>query len=330
MKQSDGDKIPVSVQPPYDPNRVYDIPLAEIFADSEFNVRGFIDPTSVVELSREIQSAGTLIQPIAIQPYDQKPPYRYRVLAGHRRHAAYKMLKWQVIPALIKEHVSQVEAWAINLKENIHRENLNPLQEARGIEHLKLMNLGQPEIAKIVGKSRGWVQERVYLLEMPEDIQREAAAGNISLKDIRHAWSLQSTQQQREYIKSLKESRIKKNIKVPKLEKFRRTNEKRLRTKQEIEALQDIIRNTFGNGIATRSLGWAIGFNSDLEIHQYLAEQARLLGKFYMIPVGLGGSVEVTEVDDNATIQDVPVPPVDELPDDDSDIDALIEEAKNG
>ncbi len=326
---NDGEKIPVSIQPPYDPARVYDIPVAEIFADSEFNVRGFIDPVDVLELSRDIESSGTLLSPIAIQPYENKKPYRYRILAGHRRYAAYKLLKWKVIPCLIKEGVSPAAAWAINLKENIQRQNLNVLQEARGIEHMKDEGWSQPEIAKQIGKSRGWVQERVYLLEMPEDIQRDAAAGTISLKDVRHAWSLQSTQQQREYIKSIKEAKIKQRVKPPKLEKFRRTNEQRMRTKEEIVALQDMIRETFGNGIATRALGWSIGYNSDLEIHQFLASQARLLGKFYAIPPGLGGQVHITPSEDDAVIESKPLPTLDETPEDDSDLDQLVKEAQD-
>lgn len=329
---NDGDKIPTSINPPYDATRVYDLPMDEIFADSDFNVRGFIDPASVFELSKEIREHGTLLQPIAVQPYDKKPPFRYRILAGHRRHAAYKLLKWQVIPCLIKEGISQKDAWGINLRENIHRENLSVLQEARGIEHLKDMGVPQEEIARLVGKSRGWVQERVYLLDLPTDIQEEAARGNITLKQVRHIWSLQSTQQQREYVKSLKDAKIKGKVKEPKLEKFRRVNEKRLRTKAEIEAVQDIIRETFGNGIATRALGWVIGANSDLELHQFLADNARLNGKFYMIPPGLQGASKVIESPDDAVIKDDTEKVT--VPLDDSDLEELLhedpEDAKRG
>ncbi len=321
---TDGEKIPVSLQPPYDPQKVYDVPLAEIFADNQnFNVRGYIDPIDVLELSRDIRESGTLIQPITIQPYDKKPPFRYRVLAGHRRHAAYKLLDWKVIPSLIKVGITDAQAWAINLKENIQRKDLNVLQEAKAIEHLNDLQVSQPEMARMIGKSRGWVQERVYLLELPDDIQRDAAAGLITLKHVRHAWSLQSTQQQREYIKAVKDAKILKKARVPLLEKFRKTNEKRLRTKEEVEALQTIIRELFGNGIATRALGWAVGFNSDLEIHQYIAEQARQVGKFYAIPAGLGGQAKVTFVKPEEII-----PSLDEVPEDDSDLDQLLEEAK--
>lgn len=292
-------------EPPFDSKRVYDVPMDSIFIQPGFNCRGHIDPTSVMELARDIRDRG-LDFPIAVQPWkiDAKPDMRFRLVAGFRRHMAHKINNAKTITAFIKTQLTDVDARILNLTENIQRENLNILQEAHAIEHLKDAELGQEEIARRVGKSRGWVQDRVYLLELPDEIQAEAAAGVIGTKEIRNLWSLPSTQQQFEWIKRYKDSKLAQKKKEPSVDKIKRLgrNEKRLRTKTEIEELQDTIREVLGNGIATRVLGWTIAAISDLEVHQFIADLARQQGRFYAIPDGLSGPAKVVVPDADARI----------------------------
>lgn len=322
-----------SLQPPFDPKRVYDIPMSAILADSRFNCRGHIDPTDVMELARDIRDRG-LDTPVAVQPWTVpgKSEIKFRLMAGYRRHLAHKINRAATIPALVKEHFSDIDARVLNLTENIQRKDLNILQEARAIEHLKDAELGQEEIGRRIGKSRGWVQDRVYLLELPDEIQEEAASGVIGTKEIRKIWSLASTQQQYEWIKMFKDSKLQQKKKEPSLDKLKRMgrNEKRLRNQTEVEELQDTIRETLGNGIATRVLGWTIGAVSDLEIHQFIADLARQQGRFYAIPEGLNGPVKVTATDGQARIGGVsalglPWDDGDVGDRDDSDLDNLLE-----
>lgn len=272
----------------YEQDRIYTLPMDEIFVQGDFNCRGMVDPTNVMELARDIRARG-LDVPIVVQPWTKanNPKIKFRLLAGFRRHMAHVINKAETIRCIVREDLSEVDARVLNLTENIQREDLNILQEARAIEYLKDAEVTQEEIAKRIGKSRGWVQDRVYLLELPDEIQTEAAAGTIGTKQIRQIWSLPSTQQQYEYIKRFKDSKLVQRRAAPKTEKIKRRNEKRLRIQTEIEELQDTIRDVLGNGLATQVLGWTVGYTSDLEIHQFIASECRKIGRFYAIPDGL-------------------------------------------
>src|SRR4051812_9291295 len=81
---------------PIDPDRIYDLPLTEIYADEDFNCRGIIDPTSVVELAHDIKQKEKelgegkgLISPIIVQPWLKKAGKKWRIVAGYRRFKAH-------------------------------------------------------------------------------------------------------------------------------------------------------------------------------------------------------------------------------------------------
>ncbi len=291
---------------PFDRNSIYDVDMTAILADPKFNCRGPINPSEVQELAKDIRDKGGLLQPVVIQPWkvEGKPNIKFRLIAGFRRYTAHQVNMSETIACVVKEGMSEIDARVMNLSENIQRTNLNLLQEAEGLEVLKDRGLDQGTIAKKIGKSRGWVQERYYLLELPKEIQLEAAAGNLTLKNIRNIWALPSVQQQYEFVKNLKKA--KERVQQPTVEKTKAKgrNEKRLRTKKEIFETQEIIREYFGNGIGTRALAWTAGEISDLEIHQFIADHARKNGKFYAIPDGLHGHAKVTESADDATVVD--------------------------
>jgi ParB family chromosome partitioning protein len=110
--------------------------LDDIRVDTDFNCRGAITPISVHELANNIRTAG-LIEPVVVRPYD-KDGFKYDLVAGFRRTQAFKNLranepeKYSEIPVVIK-NVTLAEAKILNLIENIHREDLNILQEARAL-----------------------------------------------------------------------------------------------------------------------------------------------------------------------------------------------------
>lgn len=279
----------------YDPNRVYEIPLKEIYVDSDFNSRGVIDPTTIIELAANIRERG-LDTPVLIQPWaiQSRPEIKFRLVAGFRRTMAHKMNKAETIRALIREGLTDVDARILNLTENLHRQDLNPLQEANAIKHLVNYDISQPEISRRIGKSRGWVQERVYLLEMPEAIQQDVAAGLVTLKHIRHAYKLHSTEEQIEYIKGVKEAKLRGNVREVKPEKYARKNFKKLRSKEELFDMQDLLIETLGHSLATRVIAWATAEISDLEMHKSIAQEAQKMGRYYAMPEGIEGTHAVT------------------------------------
>ena len=154
---------------------IYDIDMSEIQHDDEFNCRGKIAPFDVMDLVPDIKARG-LDTPILLKRTPEGPK-KFKIIAGHRRHAACKMLQWLKIPARIKEKLQPLEENIINLTENLKRQNLNMVQEARGLIAFKKFKWTEAMIAEKVGMSRGWVQVRLMLLDLPLDVQAQAAAG---------------------------------------------------------------------------------------------------------------------------------------------------------
>ncbi len=289
----------------YDPNRVYEIPLDEIFMDEDFNCRGHINPIDVIELANSIAERG-LDSPIFVEFWDQGPK-KFRLLAGFRRFKAHLINRNNpdvvakigdracCIKSLIKPLMSELDARMLNLSENLHRENLNMKQEAHGIKPFKDAGWSEYDVMDKLRKSRGWVQVRYMLLELPDDIQDEAAAGVISQHEVRKIYSLKHDPDlMYNYVRALKDKKILGKKRDINPEALSQKNEKRVRNESEIFALQDVIRELFGNSLTTIVMGWCAGIVSDLDVHEAIWNKATVEGKFYMIPSGLAGTRVMT------------------------------------
>jgi ParB family chromosome partitioning protein len=271
--------------PPKDINdiredQIYDVPIEEIFADSDFNVRGEIEPLAVNELAKDIKANG-LIQPITLQPFEHEGK-RFRIIAGHRRHMAHLVGQLTHVRSAIKVGLSDIDAVSLNLKENLHRAELNMLQEALSIKRLKMLGLTETETAGKVGKSRGWVQVRYMILSLPFVVQEEVAKGTLNSEQIRECYSLPLPEDQIEFVRRVKDAKLLKKVKPAKV--GARHVKKEVRTPQQIFEMQDTIRDLFGNGFETILLGWAAGATDDWEVHQCIKEEADQRGKYYQIP----------------------------------------------
>lgn len=248
--------------------------VKEIYLDEAFNCRGqggipYID---VSELANDIKTQG-LIQPITVQPAADVPgglpaPYKYRVVAGHRRLRAHQVLKAEYIEAYVREGLNDVAARVINLSENFQRKDLNILQEARALEALHKAGVPREHVAAKIGKSGGWVQARYYLLEMPEEIQQEAAAGLIKAQHVIELKQLKTKDQQFEAVKKLKDAKS-RGEKVPHLGNRKKTaaHMKKPRNRDEIFACIEVLAKNVGYGLTTRALAWASGEISTLDLY---------------------------------------------------------------
>jgi len=127
-------------------------------------------------LAKSIAQHG-LLQPIIVQATEEG---RYRIIAGHRRFIAHKLLGHRSILARIVD-ATDVQADVLALTENVERQALNPLEEAmvirRIIEHGRLT---QGEVAEVLGKDRTWVVKRLALLDLDEDTMNAVLHGDIS------------------------------------------------------------------------------------------------------------------------------------------------------
>jgi ParB/RepB/Spo0J family partition protein len=255
--------------------QVIAIPVEQIFADPDFNCRGYIAPIDITELAKDIAKNG-LQTPLTVQPYGDK----YRILAGHRRHKSCLMNQMKVIPCFVRPGLSELDARVINLSENVSRKDLTLYEEALALRTLKTLGITQHDAADRLGVSRGWVQIRMMLLDLPTQVLDEAKKGNVNQIMVRDLNTIRlkhgTVDQMMEFIRKKSDGNTKITI--------RNKDYKKVRTKVELFALMDIILQTFGESLFTRSLAWATGEISDKDLIDAIEKDAIAGGKEFKRP----------------------------------------------
>ena len=138
--------------------------------------RQAFDDASIAELAESISQHG-VIQPLIVRP---QIGGTYQIVAGERRWRASRMAGLTEVPVIIRE-LSDIETAQIALIENLQREDLNPIDEARGYKMLmETYEMTQDDIAKSVGKSRPVVANSLRLLNLPEDIMEKVSSRKLS------------------------------------------------------------------------------------------------------------------------------------------------------
>ena len=134
-----------------------------------------IEDASLSELVDSIRAQG-VIQPVLVRRVDRK----YQLVAGERRWRAAKLAGKNTIPAIVVQpSESEMLEWA--LLENVQREDLNAIEEARAYQTLQEhFGLSQEDLAERVGKRRSSVANALRLLRLPEDVQENIAAGRLT------------------------------------------------------------------------------------------------------------------------------------------------------
>jgi len=135
---------------------------------SKYQPRTVFDEAKLDELANSIKKNG-LIQPIAVRQI-KSDPGRYEIVAGERRWIAAQKAGKHEVPILILK-LSDNEALEVAIVENIQRENLNTIEEAKGYERLNTeFKYDQEKIAKMMSKSRSHISNTLRLLSLPNDI----------------------------------------------------------------------------------------------------------------------------------------------------------------
>lgn len=138
--------------------------------------RKIFDEDALAELADSIAKHG-VIQPLLVRPM---PDGSYQLVAGERRWRASRMAGLTEVPVVIKE-LSDDEAMALALIENLQREDLNAIEEAQGIKTLMdTLSLTQDEAAERVGKSRPAVANALRLLKLPDSVIALVSDGKLS------------------------------------------------------------------------------------------------------------------------------------------------------
>ena len=139
--------------------------------------RNHFDEDSLAELSASIKAIG-LLQPVLVRP--SSTPDRFELIAGERRWRASKRAGLSTIPAIVRvtDDVSSVEQ---ALVENLHRQDLTPLEEAAAYQQLlEDFSMTHEQVASKVGKSRSAITNSLRLLTLPPTIQQYIAEGRLS------------------------------------------------------------------------------------------------------------------------------------------------------
>lgn len=151
------------------------LPLNEIIPNKE-QPRKTFDEEALQELSDSIRQHGVL-QPLLVRPLTTGG---YQLVAGERRWRASRLAELKEVPVIIKE-LSDTEAMEIAIIENLQREDLNPIEEAEGLQALiDKCDYTQEQVATSVGKSRPAIANALRLLKLPVEVREMTKNGDIS------------------------------------------------------------------------------------------------------------------------------------------------------
>ncbi len=145
---------------------------------NKFQPRKYFDKEGLEELTNSIKKQG-IIQPIVVRP-DKSSVGKYEIIAGERRWLASQNAGLHEVPVVIL-NVDDVKSLEFALVENVQRQDLNPIEEAKGYQRLvDDFNYNQEKLSQFIGKSRSYIANSLRLLSLPEDILLMVQQGNLS------------------------------------------------------------------------------------------------------------------------------------------------------
>lgn len=183
--------------------------------------RKTFDKEKISELSQSIIEHG-IIQPLVVR----KSGKHYEIVAGERRWRAAREAELSVVPCIVRQF-SDEENMLVAIIENMQREDLNPIEEAMGLEQMiSAYGMTQEEVSKSVSKSRPYITNTLRLLKLPEEIKALVSEGKISTGHARALITVKNKTKQEELCKKI----IKDGISVRDVERLA-SEEKKTRKK---------------------------------------------------------------------------------------------------
>ena len=156
---------------------LYKISIGDL-SRNPYQPRKFFNDTKLKELTNSIKKKG-VIQPIAVRP-NKSEPGKFEIIAGERRWLAAQKAGLHEIPVTVLD-LTDVESLEVAIVENIQRDDLNPVEEARGYKRLfQEFNYDHESISKLMSKSRSYISNTLRLLTLPEDIIAMLEEGTLS------------------------------------------------------------------------------------------------------------------------------------------------------
>ncbi len=173
----------------------------DLLSPNRYQPRGTPNDAGIEELAASIKTTG-IIQPIVVRRVDG----RYQIIAGERRWRAAQRAGLLRVPVVVKEVPEGQDQRLLEMAliENIQRENLNPIEEARAYRRLAdEFHLTQDAIATAVGKDRSTVANVLRLLRLPEEVREDVAAGRLSMGHARALLALDQELDQRNFARDI-------------------------------------------------------------------------------------------------------------------------------
>ena len=170
---------------------IQEIPVGELDPNPDQPRQSF-DQESIGQLADSIRDQGVL-QPLLVVPASGG---RYRIIAGERRYRASRIAGLETVPCIVKD-IDVIRQMEIALIENLQREDLNPMEAARGIQALmKQCGYTQEKVSTRLGKSRPAVANLLRLLSLPEEVTEMVRDGLISAGHARVLAGIRSAEEQ--------------------------------------------------------------------------------------------------------------------------------------
>jgi ParB family chromosome partitioning protein len=228
-----------------------EIPIDQI-DPSPLQPRLFFDETKMTELARSI-SANGVVQPLLVRRRGE----RYELIAGERRWRAAQLAGLSKVPAVVR-NVSDDKVLELALIENIQREDLNPIEEARAYKNLiDTVGMTQETVADRVGRDRSYVTNYLRLLRLPEDLQELLQVGRLSTGHARAILGCEHVDIQRRLARKVIEQdlsvrateRMVRQLAEPSTKAKRATQPKGEEGDANIRAAENKLRRQFGTQV---------------------------------------------------------------------------------
>lgn len=246
-------------------DQIVEIDLSELRANP-YQPRKNFDEEALNELASSIKEHG-VFQPIIVK----KSIKGYEIIAGERRFRASKLAGLETIPAIVKDF-SDEEMMQIALLENLQRENLTSIEEAKAYKSIiESMNITQDELAKKVGKSRSHVTNILGLLKLPASVQDMVLYNKLSMGHARVLSKLDDPKT----IEDLAQRVITEDLSVRKLESLVYDNEeKEVKTKKntnnEYKYMENFLKEKLGTNVKINNNKISIKFSNVQDLNRIL------------------------------------------------------------
>jgi ParB family chromosome partitioning protein len=244
MKNDSGNRVSKSEE------NITQINITDIVSNP-YQPRKIFEEAKLLELAESIKEHG-IIQPIIVS----RKGKQYEIIAGERRFLAAKIAGLKTLPAIIREAGDQ-QKLELAVVENIQRQDLNPLEEAKAyLEMSKEFNLTQEEVAKKTGKSRSVVANKIRLLQLPAEIQKALVEGKITEGHAKLLLAIPNPEKQRAFYEMI----IKNDLTVRQTEDKTkeitvRRHKRNISIDPELRNIEDKLSQTFGTKVKVAKSG---------------------------------------------------------------------------